>query len=315
MRKQKKSSNKRRQDVLYITSQTTVVRVRHPGVDSFTPNATWCEEEMDQTRVDRLTLTSESQFTTHDIEIPFGSVVIPSNGNTLLTRQLRVVLLSPSTVNETKLDDTFKRIQHFASLTGGEDLAIVFLLNPSRATKFVSAKAVADGSSDDAAKVDAIYAYTKLQAEMMNHREIPHVPILPLANIDNLSQLLRKHTSNLSRPPPKQKPAATSFELLQLCTASPPMSQQTAFILSDLFTNLKELATTCSAVTSAPNSSSPSARAASSLVSGVYDLGLGMSTQDSHSTATSKLKRLRDLVGEQECREIVDFWKEEWTVD
>ena len=262
-----------------------------------------------------LTCIIESQLTTHDIEIPFGSALDPNTGNTLPARQLRVLLLSPSAVNETKLDDTFKRIQHFASLTGGEDLAIVFSLNPPQAADSVSAKALAKISHDDSTKVDSIYAYSKLQAEMMNHREIPHIPILPLATSDKLPHLLSNHVASLTRPARKQKPVATSFELLQLCTANPPMSQHTAFILSDLFTSLKDLAMTCSAVTSAPNSSSPSARAASSQVSGLYDLGLGTSTQDSDSTVTCKLKRLSDLVGEQECRSIVEFWKEEWVAD
>ena len=266
--------------------------------------------------IQTLTCTVESQLGTHDVEIKFGTAVDASTGNTLPARQLRVLLLSPSTVSETQIESTFERIQHFASLTGGEDLAIVFLLNPPPARNFVPAIQLATDSSDDAARMKGMLAYSKLQAEMMNHTEIPYIPILPLCTLEGLPQLLNKHATNLTRTPPTQKPAATSFELLKLCTANPPMSEQTAYILSDLFVDLRDLAMTCLAVTSAPNSSSPSARAAvSSQANGVYDLGLEMSTQESDITATGKLKRLRDLVGEQKFRDIVDFWKEEWIVD
>lgn len=239
----------------------------------------------------------------------------PQTGNSLPARRLRVLLLSTSAVHEAMLEHTFKRTHRFAALTGGEDLAIVFLLNPPPARTFISAKQHAADFSDDTANIDAIHAYSKLQAEMMNHSEIPHMPILPLCKLDGLPQLLSKHVANLNRPPPTQKAATTSFELLKLCTANPPMSEHTSYILSDLFVNLRDLATTCSAVTSAPNSSSPSVRAAFSQADGIYDLGFGMSTQGSDVPPTGKLKRLRDLVGEQECRNVVDFWKEEWVVD
>lgn len=262
-----------------------------------------------------LTRYVESRLTTHDLDIPFGSIVDQSNGNTTLTRRLRVLLLSPSAVADKQLIDTVTRINHFASLTGGQDLAIVFLLNPPSDARFVSARQQTMSGGDQRAEVDGVYAYSKLQAEMINHAEIPHAPILPLAKLDGLSVLLRKHVANLSRIQPKQHASATQLDLLQLCTASPPMSQQTAYILSDLFPSLRDLATACTSVTSAPNSSSPSARAASSQTNDFYDLGLSMGPQSSDSTANNKLKRLRDLVGDQECRDVVDFWKEEFVLE
>ena len=260
-------------------------------------------------------MSAESQLTTHDLEIPFGSGVDPSTGHTLVTRKLRVLLLAPSALSDEKLSNTIERIEHFASLTGGQDLAIVFLLNPRPVSSFLSTKQLVAEGADRDSKQDGIFSYSKLQAEMINHTEISYVPILPLAQVEGLSELLTKHAANLARSTPKQNGTATTLELLQFCTANPPMSQQTALILSDLFPNLKDLATACSSVTSAPNSGSPSVRAPSSQADGIYDLGLGMSTQNSDSSTKGKLKRLRDLCGDQECRDIVDFWKEEWTVD
>ncbi|KAK3719115.1 hypothetical protein LTR37_004679 [Vermiconidia calcicola] len=257
----------------------------------------------------------ESQLSTHDLEIPYRSNDDPRSDSTSPARQLRVLLLSPSAVSEPKLDATFKRIQHFASLTGGEDLAIVFLLAPPLVKSFVTAKRLIPGHGEKDSNVEGIHGYSKLQAETLNHSEIPYVPILPLCKPEGLADLLKKHIMSLTRPPPKQKAAATSFELLQLCTANPPMSQQAAFILTDLFTDLRDLARVCSSVGSAPSSSSPTARLAASQETGVPDLSLDMSTQGSDSSATNRLKRLRDLVGDQECQAVIDFWKEEWTVD
>lgn len=190
------------------------------------------------------------------------------------------------------LDQTVDRVQRFSALTGGRDLAIVFLLNTPSPT----------GPIDSVNSLAGVYAYTKLQTEMV-HNAI-HIPTLPVANLEGIPRLLEKHVAALKSTTKKQPPRlASSVDLLQLCTVE-PMSQQTGFMLSDLFPNLSELAAACSSVTSAPNSSSPSARAS----------GLETSTQSSYMDPIGKLKTLRDLAGDQACRNIVDFWKEEWTV-
>ncbi|KAK5120359.1 hypothetical protein LTR85_006298 [Meristemomyces frigidus] len=290
------------------------------------PKAAEVPGEKPRERIDSVT---ESQLSTHDVSIPLSAVVDSRTGNALSTRHLRLLLLSRSAVAETKLDDTIKRIQHFASLTGGQDLAIVFLLAaPPAGSTFVSAKQLAvDTSSATASNDDTegVYAYTRLQAVLVNHADIPNLPILPLADLEGLAALLKKHVANFTRARTPQAQGttavATPFELLQVCTANPPMSQQTAYVLSDLFANIKELAEACTSVTSAPNSSSPSARAAALAglggVSSQMDDPYGPSTQETGLSdgAQGKLKKLRDLVGEQQCMDVVDFWREEWTVD
>lgn len=149
---------------------------------------------------------------------------------------------------------------------------------------------------------------------MINHPEIPHVPTLPISSLDDLPALLKRHIAHLTRPPLQQKPAATAFELLQMCTANPPMAQQTAFILSDLFEDLRDLVATCTAAVEVSELSSPSARGMEQM-SGVFDSSDGASSQVFEASAAGKLKRLRDLVGDQECADIVDFWKEEWLLE
>lgn len=267
---------------------------------------------------DGLTATAESQLGTHDLALPVTTSIDPRTGSTVASRTLRVLLFSPSSVSDEKLSETVERIRRFASLTGGHDLAIAFLLQSAPSAGFVSAKdlkenAVTPQAPDD----DGIVAYSKLQATLTDHAEIPCVPVLLLAKLESLPEVLMKHVGYLSRPKQRASPPTTPFALLQLCTASPPMSQHTAFILSDLFADLRELAAVCTAVSSAPNSSSPSVRAAGLSSQPYSTQGGGMETglQYSEGIALGKLKQLRDLVGEQECADIVDFWKEEWTID
>ena len=229
-------------------------------------------------------------------------------------RQLRALLLSRSAVSDVKLYDTLKRIQHFASLTGGEDILIVYLLNTPPGSSFVSAKELNKDTSDDSTPADAIAAYSKLQAEMIICTETSYIPIRPISRLDDLSDTILKHVSALKVEPRKQETLSKSFELLKLCTANPPMADQTAYLLSDLFADFKDLAAACSTVTGAPSSSSPSARAAAFQSSGVYGINIDTSTPNLDSTAAENLKTLRDLVGEQECQDVIDFWKEEWLV-
>lgn len=152
-----------------------------------------------------------------------------------------------------------------------------------------------------------ITAYAKLQAEIFNHAGIPYVPILPLHKADGLHALLGRYVESL-KPPALQpvKPAASSFELLRLCTVRPPLSQQTAYMLSDLFPNLRDLAAACSDVSSVPiASSSPTAAYATDPLRTV-DYG---TTRGLELAANSSLHRLCELVGEAECQNIIDFWK------
>lgn len=265
----------------------------------------------------RLTEAEESQLSTHDLFISIGAQADPRSGGAVAGRQLRVLFFSSSATTNDKLSDTVERIRRFASLTGGQNLAIVMLLEAETPAILDSTKTPEKGEITQTSSEAGVLAYSKLQATMMDHPEIPYIPILPLAKLDSITELLRKHVAYLSRPKQKSKPASTSFALLQLCTANPPMSQHTSYVVSDLFANLRELAAACTTVSSTPNSSSPSVRAAgfSTQMTGTQASGIDEDTQRSDDRAVAKLKQLRDLVGERECADVVDFWKEEWTID
>ncbi|KAI7549527.1 hypothetical protein KC331_g3738 [Hortaea werneckii] len=267
-------------------------------------------------------------------------------GHALAARQLRLLLLSLSAVAEAQLEVTIERIQRFASLTGGKDLAIVFLLasppTPAHPTapivtnSFTTARQLAQQTAQLSAfsereNLDGVMAWTKLQAELTNRSDIPYIPILPLTALDKLPQLLQKHVAalNINSPShPLPKHSAHTFDLLQQCTSNPPMDQQTAYCLSDVFANMAELATACTGISSVPQSSSPSARAAARAsieansqfpANDLLEDPATWTSQDSSSAVgdgdgRTKLKQLRDLVGEKQCIEVVDFWKEEWLI-
>lgn len=245
----------------------------------------------------------------------------PETGNTLQTRRLRLLLLSPSAVTDTKLGDTLERIQRFAALTGGEDLAIVFVLYPQKDMSFVSVKALTTDNTTNDAGANGMYAYTKLQAALFSDAAIPHIPTLPLADIQGLPETLVKHTATLEKaamskhtthPTMKKNTSkpTTPFDLLQLCTAEPPMTKHTALVAADVFTDLADLAATCTSVTTAPAASSPSMRA-SQVNSSQTAAERGWVSPD----CEEKMRRLRTLLGEKECQNLIDFWAEEWTLE
>ncbi|KAI7265582.1 hypothetical protein KC343_g3801 [Hortaea werneckii] len=286
----------------------------------------------------------EKNLDTHDLILPLQPLLGPRTGHALAARQLRFLLLSSSAVAEAQLEATIERIQRFASLTGGKDLAIVFLLAsppppaqptaPIIANSFTTARKLAQqtaqlSADSERGNTDGVVAWTKLQAELTNRSDIPYIPILPLSALCQLPQLVQKHVAALNTPShPAPNQSANTFDLLQQCTSNPPMDQQTAYCLSDLFVNMEELAAACTGISSAPPSSSPSARAAAraSIHAGSHvqtdDLLDDPLTWTSQNVSSGigddggrmKLKRLRGLVGEKQCIDVVDFWKEEWLI-
>ncbi|KAK5674760.1 hypothetical protein LTS10_012496 [Elasticomyces elasticus] len=258
----------------------------------------------------------ESRLNTHDVAIPLGPTGNPTAGAAIAICCVRYLLLAPSSMDKAKIDTTLDRIQHFASLTGGQDLAIVFLLQTPPSTSFAPARELLGGaSSSTSPATSGMYAYTSLQAILVDRSDIPYVLTLPLANLEGLSNLLHRHSSSTARPLQIKAPTKPPgpLDMLKLCTSNPPMVQHTAYVLSDLFENLQDLAETCTDISFPPASSSPSARAAAG-----YTSSQDTEMLDAHNPdmgGSGKLKRLRDLVGEQQCAELIDFWRDEWTVE
>lgn len=201
---------------------------------------------------------------------------------------------------------TLERIRHFTSLTGGCDLVIVFSLAPT-APGLVSAKHLAATIDSHEDNSKGVTAYSQLSAELLCRPEIPHVPILLLDKLDQLPKTLERHVASLASPPPrKRRPSTASFEMLQLYSVNPPLPREVAFVLSDVFPSTQALAMTCQRASSAELGQESSEGSAGELSSGSQGAGCGRDR---------RLERLRVLVGEEQFRNIVDFWREEWTVE
>nr|OQO30578.1 hypothetical protein B0A51_01204 [Rachicladosporium sp. CCFEE 5018] len=230
----------------------------------------------------------EYDLGTHDLATPIDP---PAKG---ATRQLRVLLLSPADTTQDTLPGSLIRIERFIALTGGVDLVIVFLLCCSP----ISISSVTTS-------IAGLEGYTAMQAALFAQ---PHPPILSVATLAALPTLLLRHAAALAQPVRSPKPTATSFELLQLCTAASAeqgqaMDQHSAFRTTDVFSSVPALAQALSnrhEVAALRESSSPA----------LTIPGLLGYRDDS-----VRLRELRSIVGEVEFANLVDFWAEEWVVE
>jgi hypothetical protein len=218
---------------------------------------------------------------------------------------------------EFNLPNTLDRIHRFASLTGGQDLAIVFLLNPPKTSSFMSVKDLTSTSSDPEAGTKGVLAYAKLQASLLPRSDIPHISILPLASLESLPGLLTNYATGVSRTPQRVPVSTSPFEMLQLSTTESPMDRQTAYFATDCFTDMRDLAVVCTEPVAEPTSSSPSfgADRGAASQSGIAGCHGHLGHAHREHDAAERLRQLRELVGEQRYTELVEFWLEEWTVD
>nr|OQO26424.1 hypothetical protein B0A51_04946 [Rachicladosporium sp. CCFEE 5018] len=230
----------------------------------------------------------EYDLGTHDLAIPIDPI---AKGT---TRQLRVILLSPADTTKNTLPGSLIRIERSTALTGGVDLAIVFLLS-------YSPTAASSGTGN----IAGIEGYMALQAALFAQ---PHPPMLPVATPAALPTLLLRHAVALAQPIRAHEPTVTPFELLRLCTAASAeqgqaMDQHTAFRIPDMCPNVAALAEALSIsheITTVSESSSPAFTIPGHL---------------GHGGDSVRPRELRSMVGEVEFANLVDFWAEEWVVE
>jgi hypothetical protein len=256
-------------------------------------------------------LSTENRLETHDLAITLPTSLNTSGHNNITsTRQLRILLLSPTSTSTANLPHTLDRVHHFAGLTGGQDLIIVFLL---------SVPVTADTNTSDITNPSTIsahptLAFTHLQASLLPRTDIPYIPILPLANLASLPELLLKHASALSykhhQPPTTSNNTTTKpLDLLQLATAEPPMDRETLFFVTDCFTSLRELAMACT-------EPGVDLRGLLDVSSDGFDGAQGLlSSSGEGRVAAERLRELRGLVCGERFSEIADFWADEWVVE
>lgn len=240
----------------------------------------------------------ESQLGTHDIELP----ILQGNDETE-KRLLRYLLLSPNSIMDTNLAATLLRIQHFVSLTGGADIAIVILLSLASVSTTVKASAQPDKEN-----IDGVYAYAKLEAELFSLVDMPNIPTLPLANISGLVALLKTHAEGLAQHQPEKKPSfgVRTIDFLEQCTIDPPLCPLAVRLTTDNFPSLRALAAEAIALKDAKAATDHGPRLWTSSSS---DLG---SLADEVQPGFTEL---RTQLPEEIVQAMVAFWEEEWAVE
>ncbi|KAK4965586.1 hypothetical protein LTR66_003677 [Elasticomyces elasticus] len=255
----------------------------------------------------------EHKLDTHDIEVSVKSLADPVTGNTRTTRQLRFLLLSPSSTSDVELQNTLERVARFAALTGGQDIAIVFLLSHHAAASFVSARSLAHGIGGITDPCDGMHAYMKLQAELFTRDDIPNVSILPLAKPEGLPTLIKNHVKTLAKPKFLHPRPVDCSKMLAHCSSTPPLGQFAVDVVSDYFPSLRHLATAAT-VPEIQQVNDP-------LTQDSYNLRNWTARSPEHTAdggsldVCHSLALLLDLLSRKEVQDIADFWKEEWVAE
>ncbi|KAG9993203.1 hypothetical protein KCU78_g19006, partial [Aureobasidium melanogenum] len=239
--------------------------------------------------------TKESLLETHDIAlpIPYFPKTVP---NTKPKHVLRLLLLSPNNMSEEQLPATIARIQHFVALTGGLDVAIILSLSASE--PFASAKDFLNASEIDS--MEGVSSYARLQAELMTRTELIWVPILPLAKLDGIVELIKTHAQLISRPKPKPSSALRPVNMLAHCTTDPPLPSLAVNLATDAFSSLSNVA---QAATTYYTSSSP------------HDCGVVASSDDSLQSHLGPFSVLKEQSGPEIVANMLDFWVTEWAIE
>ncbi|KAH8160670.1 hypothetical protein CIB48_g7588 [Xylaria polymorpha] len=141
---------------------------------------------------------------THDVAIPLSS-----------QRVFRAIFISPRDVAST---ESLNRIERLHNLNGGQDSGLIFLLK------------------DDDAQQNAMHALMTLQLQLIDHWELPVIPVKSVAAIEASLATLRHQLMAASRKPPG--PASS---LLPFCSDREPLANHTINVLTDLTSDFRDL--------------------------------------------------------------------------
>jgi hypothetical protein len=219
-----------------------------------------------------------------------------TNNVTNPKRLLRLLLLSPNNMSEERLSATIERTQHFIALTGGLDVAIVLSLSTSK--PFSSAKDLL--SAPELQGMEGLCSYALLQAQFMTRPELAWVPILPLARLDGIVELIKTHAQSISRPKPKPSSAIRPLDMLAHCAYDPPLPPLAVNLASDVFSSLSDVAQAALAHYGDP---------------AVHDSGGVTSSDDSLLSDRYGFTVLKEQLDTEVIKSMVDFWVGDWSVD
>jgi hypothetical protein len=223
-------------------------------------------------------------------------IEFPKNNNvTKSKRALRLLLLSPNNMSAERLPATIERIQHFIALTGGLDVAIVLSLSTSK--PFSSAKDLLNTPQIDG--MEGLHSYSLLQAQFMTRPELSWVPILPLAKLNGIVELIKTHAQSISRPKPKPSSAIRPLDMLAHCSCD-PLPPLAVNLASDVFSSLGDVAQAALAHNRDP---------------AVHDSGGVTSSDDSLRSDQYGFNVLEEQLDTKVVESMVEFWAGDWGVD
>ncbi|KAK3081385.1 hypothetical protein LTS18_007226 [Coniosporium uncinatum] len=179
--------------------------------------------------------TAESSHPTYDLAIKLHHQGQPPQ------RTLRLLIFTPTTLNPSNHDTTLARIQHFAALTGGRDIAVIFLLAPQSSP-------TTDQSASNATHATPMHAYSALQVALFTASadgRIPSIPVLPCPAPTSLPKVLQAFTDGLASAPAQIRAVERKYrvnaalDLLPHCTVDGVMREEASLAMTDLFADLR----------------------------------------------------------------------------
>ncbi|QDS67790.1 hypothetical protein FKW77_006669 [Venturia effusa] len=167
----------------------------------------------------------ESELKTHDLAIPISSQ--------RTQRSLRVIILTQSSLTPGKIDSTLSRLQHFESLTGGTDSAIIFPLFPAARTGYKTSEPFPS----------SIHGFT--QAQLLLMEQSINIPILPLSTPTSLPKIISSFITSLNASltvSATSKPINAAVDVLPYATGNGAMPRDVHIAMTDMFTCMRDVA-------------------------------------------------------------------------
>ncbi len=163
----------------------------------------------------------------------------------------RFLLLSATSIQAVDRQETLSRVERLSTLTGGRNVAVVFLLSET---------------SSSSTNIDGMHAYIELELlSVFTLAEAPHtiiaadagavcslfnmptsIPILPLHDVTLLPTTLLSYQNSSTAASLSVPPLNTATTLLPHCTTSAPqvlLSEHSTNVLTDICSTLEDLVT------------------------------------------------------------------------
>ncbi|GAB7341383.1 hypothetical protein MBLNU457_7639t1 [Dothideomycetes sp. NU457] len=229
----------------------------------------------------------ENELKTCDLNVPieFQSRREPSASR---GRHVRLLIYSTISVTQSRLAKTVERIEHLASISGEDAIAIIFSLQQPAAQL---------AGQDEV--LSPTLGLAKLQAELLMSTSLPAIPVLLVQDFRELISLIKTHCIALSRPA-KSIVTPKAIDLLPLCSTGQPLDGFATALTSDLFRSLKDLAATM-------------------VSSGEEDYCETIHRWDVASSNAQDSGSRRDVLEGQLDQDVMaammNFWKEEYIVE